>query len=62
MLLGPWLLLEVCKLSVLVLHESFLVPVLMYGTETMILKEKERSRIRWTTSEVCWILGRWIKS
>ena len=62
MLLGPWLLLEVCKLSVLVLHESFLVPLLMYGNEKMILKEKERSRIRWTTSEVCWILGRWIKS
>ena len=29
-----------------VLHESFLVPVLMYGSETMIWKEKDRSRIR----------------
>ena len=28
------------------LHESLLMPVLMYGTETMIWKEKERSRIR----------------
>ena len=29
-----------------VLRESMLVPVLIYGTETMIWKEKERSRIR----------------
>ena len=29
-----------------VLHESLLVPVLMYGRETMICSEKERSRIR----------------
>ena len=29
-----------------VLHESLLVIVLMYGSETMIWKEKERSRIR----------------
>ena len=29
-----------------VLHESLLVPVLMYGSETMIWREKERSRIR----------------
>ena len=26
-----------------VLHETLLVPVLMYGSETMIWKEKERS-------------------
>ena len=31
---------------VTVLHETLLVPVLMYGSETMIWKEKERSRIR----------------
>ena len=30
----------------MVLHESLLVPVLTYGTETMICREKERSRIR----------------
>ena len=30
----------------MVLHESLLVPVLTYGNETMIWKEKERSRIR----------------
>ena len=29
-----------------VLHESLLVPVLVYGSGTMIGKEKERSRIR----------------
>ena len=28
------------------LHETLLVPVLMYGSETVIWKEKERSRIR----------------
>ena len=27
-------------------HESLLVPVLTYGTQTMIWREKERSRIR----------------
>ena len=41
-----------------VLHETLLVAVLMYGSETMIWKEKERSGLglglyRWTTSEVC---------
>ena len=31
----------------MVLHESLLVPVLMYGSETMVwTEEKERSRIR----------------
>ena len=31
-----------------ILHENkiLLVPVLMYGSETMLQKEKERSRIR----------------
>ena len=29
-----------------VLHESLLVPVFTYGSETMIWREKERSRIR----------------
>ena len=28
-----------------VLHETLLVPVLIYGSETMLWKEKERSRI-----------------
>ena len=38
--------LGICSLSVLVLHEALLVPVLMYGSETMLWKEKGRSRIR----------------
>ena len=29
-----------------VLHETLLVPALMYGSETMVWKEKERFRIR----------------
>ena len=29
-----------------VLHETLLVPILMYGSETMLYKEKERSKIR----------------
>ena len=28
-----------------VLHETLLMPVFMYGSETMLLKEKERSRV-----------------
>ena len=38
--------LGICSLSVLVFHETLLVPVLMYGSEKMLWKEKERSRIR----------------
>ena len=34
-----------CSLSVLVLHETLLVPVLVYGNNTMLWKE-ERSRIK----------------
>ena len=29
-----------------VLHETLLIPVFMYGNETILWKEKERSRIR----------------
>ena len=29
-----------------VLHETLLVPVLMYGSKTMLWKEKERSKVR----------------
>ena len=29
-----------------VFHETLLVPILMYGSETMLWKEKERSGIR----------------
>ena len=38
--------LGVCSTSVLVLHETLLLPVLMYGSETMLWKEEERSRIK----------------
>ena len=43
---GPWLMLGICSLSVLVLHETLVFPVLMYGSETMLWKERERSRVR----------------
>ena len=33
-------------MSVLVLHETLLVPFLRYGSETMLWREKERFRIR----------------
>ena len=42
--LGPWLMLGICSLSVLVLHEKLLAPV-MYGSETMLWRE-ERSKVR----------------
>ena len=35
----------ICRLSVLVLHETLLMPV-MYGSETVLWKEKERSAIK----------------
>ena len=38
--------LGICRLRVLVLHETLLVPVLIYGSETMLWKEKERSKVR----------------
>ena len=38
--------LRICSLNVPVLHEILLVPVLIYGSETMLWKEKERSRIK----------------
>ena len=43
-LLGLWLMLGVCNLSVLVLHNSLLMSILMYGSETMIWRKK-KSRI-----------------
>ena len=38
--------LGICSLSMLVLNETLLVPVFMYGNETMLWREKERSRVR----------------
>ena len=37
--------LRICSLNVLVLYETLLVPVLLYGSETMLWKVKVRSRI-----------------
>ena len=48
-----------------ILHETFLVSVLMHDSETLFWKEKERSRIRlyrWTTSDDFLVSGRWIES
>ena len=39
---GRYLQLECAR----VLHETLLVPLLMYGSETILWKEKERSRAR----------------
>ena len=52
---------EVCSLSVLVLHRTFFMPVLMYGSET------RRSGLglwvyKCKASEVCWVFGGWMKS
>ena len=44
--LDPYLMLGICSLSLLVLHETLLVPFVMYGSKTVLWKEKERSRIR----------------
>ena len=38
--------LGICSLSVLFLYETLFVPVLLNGSETMLWKEKEISRIR----------------
>ena len=38
--------LGICSLSVLVLQETLLLPVLMYDIEILIWREKDRSRIR----------------
>ena len=39
---GPWLMLECAR----VLHEALFIPVLLYCSETMIWREKERSSIK----------------
>ena len=38
--------LGICRLSVLVFHETLLVPLLLYDNKTVLWKEKESSRIR----------------
>ena len=45
-LLGLWLILRSLQLECArILHKSLLVPVLTYGTETIMWRKKERSRI-----------------
>ena len=47
-----------------VLHEAFLMPVLLYGPKTMIWRENERSSVmsvQMAISEVCWVLGEWME-
>ena len=39
-----WLMLGVCSLKVL--HEGLLMPVLLYGSETMLWRQKQWPRIR----------------
>ena len=43
---GPWLMLGIWSLSVLVFYEILLVSVLMYGSKTMLWRKKERSRVK----------------
>ena len=48
-----------------VLHQSLLVLVLTYCSDTMIWREKGALGLglyRWTTLEVYWVSGEWIKS
>ena len=48
-----------------VLRKTFLVPFLMYGSETMLWREKERSRMRAVQMDNLrglLVLGRWIES
>ena len=50
--------LGICSLSCRVLLEILLVPVLMCGSETMLWKENERSRVRaveMDNSEAYWV-------
>ena len=47
----------------MVLHESLLVLVVMYSSETMIWKENERSRIRaLQVNKLRGLIGRWKES
>ena len=49
--------LGICRLSRLVLHKTLLGPVLKYGRETMLWKEKEISRIRAVQMDLRGLLG-----
>ena len=48
-----------------VVHVTLLVPVFTYGSETMLWRRRRDLGLglyRWTTSEVCLVLGGWIES
>ena len=49
--------LGICSLSVIVLHETLLVPVLMFVSEAMLWREKKRSRVRAVQMENLRIAG-----
>ena len=46
-----------------VLHESLLKHTLMYGSETMVWRRRGLGfgLYSWTTSEICWVSGEWIR-
>ena len=63
----PSILLGICSLNVLVLHETLLVSVLMYLYVLMRQcygkrRYQEFGLYRWTILEDCYVLGGWIRS
>ena len=52
---GPWFMLGIYSLSVL--YDTLLVPVLMYGSETMLWKEEEGSRVAVQIDNLRGLLG-----
>ena len=58
-LLGLMLILRFCSLRLLeVLHETLFMPILCMVVEGYLVL----GLYKWTTSEVWWVLGGWIKS
>ena len=43
---STWLMIGFCSLSARVLHGALLVSVLLYGSETVVWRKKEKYRIR----------------
>ena len=46
------------------LHEALLVPVLLYGSKTMVSEKRKGLGLglrRWTASEACWLIGELIE-
>ena len=61
---GPQLLLRICRLSVLALHKTLLVPVLSMSVREWYGRRRHLGLglYRWTTSGAWLVLGGWIKS